>query len=376
MGAVDGEPWEMFTSISSLAFDEGGRLHIFDRLKQSLVRFGPDGRFQREFIRRGGGPGEISMPSVTGVERDGTVAVMDMARQALYWFYPEGELMESAVVDPMRGDPMPAAPLHSHPDGGFVSAGTSLAFSGGRAPLGGTSMNSVPIHRFRLGEPTRTLFEAWRPTLSEDDLPTPPSGLGGTGGRGGMMVTHGAGVRAFDPTTSVGVLPDGRIIVSDSTAWTLKVVGLDGRLERKLVRPFQPRGVTAQDRAAERDRRRAQLDGGSGTRVQGGGGAPMMGLDEASLRRRAEARIEELRFAEEIPVVQEIRTDWEGRTWVLRTGPRPGVISATGVYLGTLPPDATGLPLAFGPGGLAAFVEVDELDVPSVVVRRISLDPR
>lgn len=102
----------------------------------------------------------------------------------------------------------------------------------------------------------------------------------------------------------------------------------------------------------------------------------MMGLDEASLRRRAEARIEELRFAEEIPVVQEIRTDWEGRTWVLRTGPRPGVISATGVYLGTLPPNATGLPLAFGPGGLAAFVEVDELDVPSVVVRRISLDPR
>ena len=108
----------------------------------------------------------------------------------------------------------------------------------------------------------------------------------------------------------------------------------------------------------------------------------MMGLDEASLRRRAEARIEEFRFAEEIPVVQEIRTDWEGRTWVLRTGPRPGdpgpidVISATGAYLGTLPPNATGLPLAFGPVGLAAFVEVDELDVPSVVVRRISIDPR
>ena len=33
-------------------------------------------------------------------------------------------------------------------------------------------------------------------------------------------------------------------------------------------------------------------------------------------------------------------------------------------------PGATGLPEAFGPGGLLAFVETDDLDVPYVVVKR------
>ena len=35
------------------------------------------------------------------------------------------------------------------------------------------------------------------------------------------------------------------------------------------------------------------------------------------------------------------------------------------------PPEATGMPDAFGPDGMAAFIELDELDVPSVVVREL-----
>ena len=46
-----------------------------------------------------------------------------------------------------------------------------------------------------------------------------------------------------------------------------------------------------------------------------------------------------------------------------------------GRYIGTLPPaDPPAdppMPDAFGPDGLAAWVEVDELDVPMVVVGRL-----
>ena len=70
------------------------------------------------------------------------------------------------------------------------------------------------------------------------------------------------------------------------------------------------------------------------------------------------------------------RPDWEGTMWVRRRGDEGAggdptdLITADGRYLGTFAPGATALPEAFGPGGLLAFVETDDLDVPYVVVKR------
>ena len=52
------------------------------------------------------------------------------------------------------------------------------------------------------------------------------------------------------------------------------------------------------------------------------------------------------------------------------------LLTADGGYLGTYPADATRMPSAFGPDGLVAFIERDELDVPTVVVRRLPSDVR
>jgi len=46
------------------------------------------------------------------------------------------------------------------------------------------------------------------------------------------------------------------------------------------------------------------------------------------------------------------------------------VLTPAGQYVGTFAAGSMKLPGAFGPGGLAAFIERDELDVPSVVVKR------
>jgi len=39
----------------------------------------------------------------------------------------------------------------------------------------------------------------------------------------------------------------------------------------------------------------------------------------------------------------------------------------------TVESDAFVIPDAFGPNGLAAFIETDELDVPRVVVKRLTM---
>ena len=47
------------------------------------------------------------------------------------------------------------------------------------------------------------------------------------------------------------------------------------------------------------------------------------------------------------------------------------VFGAIGRYVGTYATGATAMPSAFGPDGLAAFIETDDFDVPVVVVRRL-----
>ena len=90
----------------------------------------------------------------------------------------------------------------------------------------------------------------------------------------------------------------------------------------------------------------------------------------------------EQRFYHEIPVIRSLATTWEGRIWVQRGGEEPDsdgpidVLTAEGAYVGTYATGTTEMPDAFGPHGLAAFIEFDEFDVASVVVRRLPTDVR
>lgn len=77
-----------------------------------------------------------------------------------------------------------------------------------------------------------------------------------------------------------------------------------------------------------------------------------------------------------------LRTTWEGRIWVRRRSgyPQPDqpidVLTPEGDYMGTFPAGATRLPNTFGPEGLVAFIERDDLGVQSVVVRRLPVGVR
>ena len=95
------------------------------------------------------------------------------------------------------------------------------------------------------------------------------------------------------------------------------------------------------------------------------------------MRRMMMDQIESMAFYPEIPVVEELGVDSEGRIWVQRSSGVPGeegptdLITADGRYLGTLPADGLRIPEAFGPAGTIAVMETDELDVPTVRVLRI-----
>ena len=99
--------------------------------------------------------------------------------------------------------------------------------------------------------------------------------------------------------------------------------------------------------------------------------------------RGAEGRGREHAVLPEVPVIAALRATWDGTLWVQRSA-EPGstesgaidVISPDGRYIGTFPRGSLAMPDAFGPDGLAAFIETDELDVPVITVRRLPVEVR
>ncbi len=81
-------------------------------------------------------------------------------------------------------------------------------------------------------------------------------------------------------------------------------------------------------------------------------------------------------------MIRGLATTWDGHIWVLRRGEEPlsdgaiDVLTADGRYLGSYRAGTTGIPDAFGPNGLLAFVEKNELGVETVVVKRVEDHPQ
>ena len=423
VGVIDGADWEMFASIPKVAFDADGNLYVFDSgggvidPDVRVVVFDRTGAFLREFGSAGEGPGEFRMPSTYDVMRDGTTIVGDMGHQAYHIFDASGQFVRmvrtgvgatrssgsGGAVMNMRTTTMRS--IQADPRGGAVySAGGSMTqdLAGADAP------GYRPIERHFLGgeaAQTETVVEAWRPPrVSQDDAIEVSGNAPVVAGPDGRMVSLSNALRGltrpatFEPELRMGLLPDGGIVYSDSSAWALKVAAPDGgALVRTITRPFEPEPVTPRIEEEYKQKMQERRDSGAGagaarsgtrnlvfrtggtaTAGAGGGGLPSGGvsLGDFSLS------IGEAPFYPVIPVIQKLLTTWEGRIWVMRQGDELledgpiDVLTADGDYVGTYGTGATKMPDAFGPDGMAAFIEFDGLGVASVVVRRLPAEVR
>ena len=360
VGVVDGEPWEMFGTVNGVAFDERGNLYVFDLSglmfdNLRVLVFDRSGEFARSFGSAGDGPGEFRRPSRYVVNRDGTTIVGDMGHQRYHVFDESGEFLR--MVRPPEGSDWRFFRLTALPDpgGGVVAGdfGSSLQIrsEGGSQPV------SRPIMRIELeGELAQadTLVHAWLPPRGDLNLRS------ASGDR--------ALPRALEPPLLVAVLPGGGVVYSDSSTYTLRIWSPEsGEVVRVLNRPFRPPPVTS--RVMEEFK-------------QGPEARNLLALAEGWAAGAGVDDVPEFSFYPEVSIIRGLATTWEGHIWVERRGDQLesdgpiDVVTADGRYVGTFPAGATKMPDAFGPGGLAAFIELDELDVASVVVRRLPAEVR
>ena len=372
VGSLAGEDWEQFGEIAGLAFDGAGNLYVLDQQAARVVVVAPDAGRLRTIGRAGDGPGEFRQPSRIAVTAAGQAMVFDRTQSTFHIFDPVGQLVRTVRMP--GGALMTTMPDLDRTGADHVVIPNGTASSVSFGMLTGTdSQGSAgrrrPVTRLLLGgdvAQTDTVLHAWMAAPEPADARPRNEGVTWIGVR----------TRALAPSLLVGGLPDGGVVFSDSSDYSIKVVGADGTVARVLARPIAPQRLTERIREAERERRRQELAQEESQRSRSEipeRFAPFVDRIQASQR----ADIETWPFYHEVPVIQDIQTSWGGAIWVRRAGEDAlgkgpiDVLTPNGEYLGTYPAETTQMPDAFGPDGLAAFIETDEFDVETVVVRRL-----
>jgi hypothetical protein len=382
VGSMAGADWETFGDIGGVAFDSQGQLYVFDRQSSRVVVTDAKGKFVREVGKQGEGPGELRMPVAFTVLRDGTIVIADMGHRAYQLFGPDGAF-QRMVSFGETGDMIRVGAMYPDPRGGAVfTGGGNMSISMSRQGPGAPPAlpTDRPIEHLSLAGravEARKLASGWQPPRPEG----PPPSVRRTGGAGGAgFIAAIQGPRTFEPSLLMGPLADGGVAYSDSSGYAVKVVGPDGTLQRVLRRPFNARPVTAAIQEAEKARQLAEMEAGGGPQMRimvGGPGGAAQPVSQEAIKEMMRNRIEQTQFYPELPVVLNLATGWSGKVWVVRRGQQPteqgaiDVLTPAGQYVGTFAEGALKLPAAFGPEGMVAFIERDELDVPSVVVKRL-----
>lgn len=385
VGSPTGAEWEQFGDVRKVMFDGAGHLFVFDGQAERIFVVGTDGALVREIGRRGEGPGEFRDAADFVALEDGRVAVADMGHRAYHVFDATGEFERMVRMD---GDPSLTVVANHMPQRGADALVTST--EGGMVAMTITSVAGED--RPRRADPTTRAIElvdlsgeeVARDTITEGWLPASAGPLSGISVSSGGQIDVNLGGRTgppeFSPDLFWGVLPDGSVAFSDSSVYAVGIAAAGTGVTRILTRPFPPEQVTDRLIREEKDRRLKEL---AATPDEDLGGARMVingqvvGGDPDERRKKEREDIENLRFFSEVPVIRALRTTRNGMIWVQRRGEEPDsdgpvdVLGMDGRYVGSYGTGATGIPDAFGPDGLAAFIEKDELGVETVVVKRV-----
>ena len=343
IGTLFGEEWQEFGRVPKVAFDGVGQLYVFDSQTLHIHVVDGSGGLRRTLGGPGDGPGEIRRAQRFVVMPNGRVVVGDTGHLAYQLFDANGDFERRVRMG--LGDaggtlwdfiPDPAG------DALFSAVGSQMLLfvSSGNAP----SHTTRPIERLDLtGEVVArdTVVDAWLPPGVE------------------WLMSGSREPIEFGPRMLLGVLPDGTVAFSDSSAYAIKLVRPGAGVHRILRWPLQPVRVTNRMKEAEKDRQR-------------------QGPFPPGMERYERERIDGLVFSEVVSIVRELGVGWDGEIWVQRRGEEPidddgpiDVLTVDGRYLGSYRAGAVEMPDAFGPDRLVAFIEQDELGVQTVVVKRV-----
>lgn len=329
-----------------LAGTPDGGVVVTDRQASRVLEYGPSGVHQATYGRQGEGPGELRSPTGVAVAGTDTVWVNDLRNRRLTGFPRGGGAPR--VVPYVRGDVFPGSRIAVW-DGGFYQVVGEIGPPG----------EAIPEPLLRLDESLHPVDTVWVPRSEPIDVVSLTAE--------GTEIVIGM-TREFWPTFKWRALSTGDVVVSDSADYVFRIVAGDGAVRRIVRRGPPARPTTEADREAARERALAESE--LSVSVSG------RGPSADAQRRMNEQRVDAMTFADLIPRIVALRVDTRDRIWVGVSEDSADVVQRIDVYApdGTLLGELRGVPLpdAFTERDRALVTRTDELDVPQIVVLRLT----
>lgn len=385
-GGFNAPDWALFSSPGPLGFDSLGNLYVLDPNASHVVVIDTDGRLVMTVGRKGEGPGEFQRADNLVVWRDGRFVVSDPGHNAFQVFGPDGHFKRFVRMggqqNPLSAIRQMGRVMRPDPNGGALYAqgmpdamgdffGDIFGQLTGEGAKAEEGVDERGVESIDLGGEVvdaQQVLQGWRPPREE---PSQEANASNFLDPSRLAEALGSS-KYFEPKLLWDILPDGTLAYSDSSAYVIRLAGAAGDSAHVLARPIPPEAVNRliMSRMIAREIRRFESEQQADTEA-------MSSLARGLVDARRE-RIEKREFFPVVSVVRGLRASWGGALWIQRRGEEPwddqGPIDIFGPdrqYVGTFAAGATEMPAAFGPGGLVAFWEVDDLDVPSIVVRRL-----
>jgi hypothetical protein len=302
-----------------------GTVAVLDGSNHRVVLLDSDGTVISSYGRRGGGPGEMQRPAGLAVGSDGVAWVYDAGAGALLRFNADGGWLEPRRVESRVWE--------------SVRSGTDGVYLGERSVAGAEMTRSVV--QVTANEEVR-VFSTTVPRPAMVDVP----GCGASIPIG-RLFERDLAWDAEGARVAVFLGPEYVVDVYDNGHHTLS-----------LRMSLPPRPVT--EALAARYY-------GDGFRLRLAGG---------ECRADPVSMVRSQGFEPNMPSVSALRVTQDGEIWVQR-GHLPDeqaiidIWAADGEYVGALP-EGTLLPVAFLPDGGVAVSEVDQWDIPQLVVLSVN----
>jgi len=395
-GGMNAQEWAFYANLARAGFDADGNLYVLDAPAGRVVVLDSQGRLARIVGSQGEGPGEFNRAMDLAVWRDGRFAVADMGHIAYQVFTAEGELDRFVRIGTSQGPAamVGAARTAIRPDprgNALIAPGISSAMSrmgslfgemlGDRQETEDSGVDDRGLERLGLdGESVSStpILQGWTVPREEAGGELSPEDLMDFSAFAGMLGEQ----PFFEPGFHWDVLPDGTIVYSDSSAYAVKLAEPEGPVIDVVRRPISPEAVTPRIRegtVADAMRELEEQSNDPQMEAMAGLAAAMLPGMMETMREAVENRD----FFDEVPVVRGVRATWDGGLWIQRRAEDPwdddgpiDVFDADREYVGTFAARTPGMPAAFGPDGLVLYWETDELDVPTIVVKRLPVEVR
>ena len=197
-----------------------------------------EGRLVREMGGPGEGPGEFKRAVAMAVMPGGRVVVADHDRQGYHLFGADGEF-ERMVRKPGSPSAWRMGPIRAQP--GAVAIITVPGQAQGVTMTAGAFSGPLVLP-ISLSIERRDLSGEWSETDTVAEAWLPPTGLEDEDENTQRNYIHipTALLPELSPSLNWRVLPDGRVVFSDSTTWTVKIAEAGAGVARILKRPFRP----------------------------------------------------------------------------------------------------------------------------------------